>query len=252
MCDVMATCSNCNREYRKVDGRRGQCAACVRWEQKHGTKRPPELELRIRNTPDKCANCGCHTPGKRTNIKGLCLRCYRHKWRNGEDRQVKEKERTSTICRRCKQKQATRMGRCDACYTYIMRHGVERPRARFTDKCLNCKRPLLKAGVRTKENSYRNGLCMACYNYQLKHDGKPRPKRLIEKHLSGSAEFCECNRPATHTVMIQIHDHVEPMPLCDDCYAEHQRQVAWYGSPDITTKGNIQPPRKPTQLYGDD
>ena len=91
---------------------------------------------------------------------------------------------------------------------------------------------------------------MACYNYQLKHDGKPRPKRLIEKHLSGSAEFCECNRPATHTVMIQIHDHrVEPMPLCDDCYAEHQRQVRTYGDGKLT--GNLQQGASGS-TYGDD
>lgn len=244
MCDVMATCSNCNREYRKVDGRRGQCAACVRWEQKHGTKRPPELELRNRNTPDTCANCGCHTPGKRTNIKGLCLRCYRHKWRNGEDRQVKEKERTSTICRRCKQKQATRMGRCDACYTYIMRHGVERPKAKFTDKCLNCKRPLLKAGVKTKRNNYRNGLCMACYNYQFRH-GKPRPKHLIEKQAKGSHGFCDCGKPGTHTVSVRVHDHDEQMYLCDDCYAIEHQHTAWYG----TSSGQQ---GKRLDVYGDD
>ena len=228
MAIVMATCSNCGRTEEKSRTRRGQCAACRGWERKHGTKRPIELERRNRNTPNKCSNCGCHTPGKRTNIRGLCIRCYRYKWRTGEDRPVKEKERTSTICRRCKQKQATCMGRCDACYRYILRHGVERPKAKFTTKCMNCKRPLVKAGVRTKRANYCNGLCMACYRYQLEH-GKPRPKRLIEKQLDNSYGFCECGKPATHKTSIQIHDHVEELPLCDDCYAIEQQHNTWYG-----------------------
>jgi len=140
------------------------------------------------------------------------------------------------------------MGRCDACYTYIMRHGVERPKAKFTDKCMNCKRPLLKAGVKAKRENYCNGLCMACYRYQLEH-GKPRPKHLIEKKLNGSYGFCDCDKPATHKVKIVIHDHLEEMLRCDDCHAEYQRQVAWYGADKPT--GTLQQGKR-LDLYGDD
>jgi len=204
--------------------------------------------MRNRNTPDTCANCGCHTPGKRTNIKGLCIRCYEYKWRTGNDRPIKEKERTATVCRRCKQKPATRMGRCDACYTYIMRHGVERPKARFTDKCLNCKRPLLKPGVLSASGTGRNGLCGACHIYQQRH-GKPRPKRLIERQLQNSYGFCECGKRATHKIAIGIHDHAEELPLCDDCYAIEQQHIALYG--DGKPTGTLQQDKR-LDVYGDD
>lgn len=48
---------------------------------------------------------------------------------------------------------------------------------------------------------------------------------------------------------IRIHGHLEEMPLCDACYAEYQRQVAWYG--DGKPTGNLQQGKR-LDLYGDD
>ena len=245
MAIVMATCSNCGEEYQKTKGRKGLCPSCRAWMRNHGELRPVSHPKRNRNTPDFCANCGDITSGKRRNVKGLCVRCYEYKWRTGKDRIVK-KTAKSHICRRCKKDTAYVHGRCIACYDYWRRTGEERPKDRFTDECLNCGRPLNRT-IPGASLCHGKGMCRACYQYQHKYD-KPRPKRLWES----SHGWCDCGTKATHSVTVRVMHHDETMPLCDDCYAEHMRQVRWYGSPDITTKGNIQPKRKSAHYGGDD
>ena len=103
---------------------------------------------------------GCHTPGKRTNIKGCAFAAI---GTSGETARI-DKLRKRTHLHYLpgavsKQKQATRMGSAVMRATPTSCGMAWRPRARFTDKCLNCKRPLLKAGVRTKN---KTAIAMAC------------------------------------------------------------------------------------------
>lgn len=121
---------------------------------------------------------------------------------------------------------------------YMLRNnGKKRPRYLDAEACLHCGKP--KNGA-----PFVKGMCRPCYQYQRLFS-KPRPKRLFESQHG----WCECRQPATHTVTVQVHHHIEEMPLCDDCYAIEQMHTAWYG--DGKTTGNLQQ-GKTAQLYGDD
>ena len=243
MAIVMVTCSDCGQEYPKHSTRRGRCVKCIRYEKKHGTKRPATLKLR----EERCLNCGdLRVWGQGGN--GLCHKCSQYQLRHGKPRPLTIRLRKPgdpiPMCKSCRIRLAKfSPGRrlCKTCAEYMRRNnGKRRPRYLDAEECTHCGRP-------KGDTYFVRGQCRACDDYQRKY-GKPRPTHLFESEHG----WCECRQPATHTVTVRVMHHDEQYPLCDDCYAEHQRQVAWYGSPDITTKGNIQPKRKTAHLYGDD
>ena len=243
MAIVMETCSNCGAEYKKHLGRRGKCPPCVRWERTHDTPRPPDYKRRI----EDCTNCGeSRTWGQGGN--GLCHKCYQYQHRYGTPRPLTIRLRKPgdpiLMCKSCRIRLAKfSPGRrlCKTCAEYMRRNnGKRRPRYLDAEQCVHCGKP--KGG-----EYFAKGHCHACDDYQRKYN-KPRPAHLWQNPHG----WCDCGKPATHTVTMRVMHHDEHYPLCDGCYAEHQRQVAWYGSPDITTKGNIQAQRKSSKLYGDD
>lgn len=145
-------------------------------------------------------------------------------------------------CKNCKAHKVHIKGRCKACHSYWRRHGTERPRYMEADTCLNCEVPLDRSSDDTR-NYGGLGLCSACYDYQLMYS-IPRPERLWKR---GKYGYCDCGQPATHKATVQVHRHLEEIPMCDECYAEYDRQVRWYG--DGKPTGNLQQGKT---LYGDD
>ena len=243
MAIVMATCSNCGDEYKKHLGRRGKCAACVRWERTHDTPRPKDYSRRV----EHCTNCG-QPRAWGQGAKGLCHKCYQYEHRYGKPRpstlRMRKPGDPIPVCKNCKQRHAVKAPQlrlCGVCYEYMRRHnGKRRPKYLDAEACVHCGKP--------KGDSYFvKGHCRACDDYKRKY-GKERPAHLFES----AHGWCDCGTKATHIVTVRVMHHDETMPLCDDCYAEHMRQVRWYGSPDITTKGNIQPKRKTAHSAGDD
>lgn len=240
----MATCSNCGREYKKHLGRRGKCETCVRWERTHDTPRPPDYK---RGRIENCTNCGQpRTWGQGGN--GLCHRCAQYQYKYGKPRpstiRMRKPGDPIPMCKSCKVRLAKfspSRRLCKTCAEYMRRHnGKRRPRYLDAENCVHCGKP-------KGDGYFVKGHCRACDDYRRKF-GKPRPAHLFESQHG----WCDCGKPATSIVTVRVMHHDETMPLCDECHAEHNRQVAWYGSPDIKTKGNIQPPRKTAKLYGDD
>lgn len=250
MCDdCKRTCSNCGKT--EVKGF-GMCNNCYRYFKRNGTMRPlDEKVLKSRLKYPECSNCGKKNPGGHdTKFQhGLCHSClmfYRKHGRHSTEQERQRYRQEKTVCVDCKERIATYMHYCERCYNYRLRTGKKRPKRRLdAESCINC-------GVPLGDNRPNSGLCRRCYRYQYEFK-KDRPEHLWKSPHG----WCDCStgdKPvkATHIVTVRVMHHDEHYPLCDACYAEHQRQVAWYGSPDITTKGNIQPKRKTAQLYGDD
>lgn len=246
MCDVMETCADCGNDYLKRSMRRGRCSKCIRYEKKHGVKRPRDLKLRDRY----CKVCGREREWG-TGGNGKCKPCNEHFRRYGVDRDsefvpYRKNGDPFPMCRHCKiraAKYSPRKRMCSTCAAYMHRHnGKKRPRYYDAEHCRICSRPRVDVW-------FTHGRCPSCDDYH-RRTGNERPEHLWKKRSPHG--WCECGKPATHTVTMRVMHHDEHYPLCDGCYAEHQRHVAWYGSPDITTKGNIQAPRKTAKLYGDD
>ena len=267
-----AKCANCHR----TDAKRlvrGLCDACNEYLRRHGEPRPELLW----NRPTKCKVCGA----SEKLVLGRCELCYRYYKRTGTERPLsldslvtqsniarkrqgsrKRRKRNEPkkferlpnntprpLCADCKEEytNSRRGGKyCDTCANYRYRTGKKRPRWMvLREKCRNCKAPL---------NGYKTiyGRCRLCSRYYYAK-GVERPASVY----NAPHGWCDCGdgwNPvrATHSVAVRVMHHDETMPLCDDCYAEHQRQVRWYGSPDITTKGNIQPKRRTAHSAGDD
>lgn len=194
----------------------------------------------------KCQNCGGLF--KELVFGTTCKTCRRFEIKHGRMPNKKERHKKNkgwVKCRRCKQKRAYSHGRCVACADYLRRNGRERPVEYFTEECLNCGKSLIRGGNGLKRTVHGKGLCQACYQYQWAYK-RPRPSHLWNTGLYG---YCDCGKPATHKAAVQVHRHVEEIPLCDDCHAEYQRQVAWYGDDKLT--GNLQQ-NKRVDVYGDD
>lgn len=106
-------------------------------------------------------------------------------------------------CIRCKRViKINAKGRCDACYNYLKRTGVEWPigvKIKRLRKCVNCKREI-------KINA--KGRCSACYNC-LMRNGIERPIKLIAKE----DQFCvDCKEKPVYC-----------MDRCKVCYDYHLR-----------------------------
>ena len=156
----------------------------------------------------------------------MCHACYQFWFDNGRMRtdadKIRPKNKAAGICRNCKQNTELFRGLCQACYVYKRQHGKNRPMRLFREECSNCHVPL---------NGYkpRQGRCKRCQMY-FNEFGKERPAHVWKAPLG----WCDCSDghnpvPATHTVTVRIHKSTETLPLCDDCYAEYQRQLHWYG-----------------------
>ncbi len=201
------------------------------------------------NRKQVCTNCGVKT--KYLIFGTTCSTCRKFERKHGrlpDKSERRIKVRGWIRCKRCKQDCIHHAkGMCINCYNYQHTKHKPRPADRFAQYCLNCGKPLNRSDPKNNQ-CHGKGLCRLCYQYQWMY-GKPRPDRLWGKGPHG---YCDCGKPANHIVTVRVMHHDEHYPLCDGCHAEHQRQVAWYGSPDITTKGNIQAPRKSAKLYGDD
>lgn len=196
-----------------------------------------------------CEHCGLKV--KELVFGKLCKTCRRFELKHGRLPDKTERHHKTfgwKQCRRCKQNRAESNGLCIACDAYKKRTGKDRPIEYFAEECLNCGKPLIRHGAGIPATIHGKGLCRPCYQYQWEY-GVPRPERLWSR---GEYGYCDCGKPATHTVTVRVMHHNETMPLCDTCHAEYQRQVAWYGSPDIKTKGNIQPERRRSNHAGDD
>lgn len=272
MCDECNACANCGR----IDNRRllrGLCDACYEYQRKHGQARPAHLWNRLTT----CVVCGA----SQKLVHGRCERCYRYHKRTGKERPLsldslvtksniarkrqgsRSRRRKSEpkkfnrlpsgtprpVCADCGQvyTNSRRGGKyCDACANYRYRTGKKRPRwMALREKCKNCDAPL---------NGYRTiyGRCRLCSRYYYTR-GVERPASVYNAPLG----WCDCGDGwgpvrATHVVRMRIQKHDETMALCDGCHAEYQRQVSWYGSPDIKTKGAIQPERRQAHIAGDD
>ncbi len=106
-------------------------------------------------------------------------------------------------CVRCKRViKINAHGRCDACYSYLRRTGIERPigaKVKKPQKCVNCKREI-KINAR--------GRCSACYNC-LMRNGVERPINSIVKE----DRFCiDCKEEPVYCV-----------DRCKTCYDYHLR-----------------------------
>lgn len=226
-----ATCSNCGEEYEKAKGRKGLCGKCTSWMRNHSTPRP----VGYKRSPDFCVNCG-EPRTKGWGGKGLCKNCYQFWRNNGRHRtpadMIRKRGEPPPVCRRCGIRSAehvAKQGLCKICYDYQLRNGKPRPRWRDAEKCKNCGKP------RTDEpRKFYKGRCDRCNEY-LRKRGVERPERFWGM---GKYGWCQCSQPAMHKATVRIHNHLEEMPLCDECHAEYQRQVRWYG--DGKPTGNLQ------------
>ena len=195
--------------------------------------------------PGNCQNCGVSSTdlvfGK------YCKSCRRFEQKHGRLPEKHERiiyARGWVPCKNCKQHRTHIKGRCIACHSYWRRHGKERPRYMEADTCLNCAVPLDRTTEATR-NYGGKGLCSACYDYQLIYN-IPRPERLWNR---GEYGYCDCGKPATHKITIQVHRHQEELAMCAGCYAIEQQHKAWYGTDKLT--GNLQQGKR-LDLYGDD
>lgn len=249
MCDgrKCVTCGEC----RKIKAH-GMCNRCASYYRRNGTMRPDNPNAN-RNKHPCCLVCG----RDRTSVAtrgghGLCSRCYSYRLRNGKDWTPDIARRRPSvappICDQCgcrPSRYTKPKNLCLRCYNYWNHTGRHRPKWRDADECMNCHAPRMDG-----QGQFVKGRCKRCYSYWLNHEKKAeRPERFWQR---GKYGYCDCGKPAAHSATIRIFKRTEHLPLCDGCYAEHQRQVSWYGSPDIVTKGNIQPQRKSAKLYGDD
>ena len=253
MCDGhkhndVCTNPNCGQQYDRTRGRNGLCPRCTAYMRRHGELRPAIL-LPPKRT---CANPYCGRDISERLKRGsstLCRRCYKYLKGHGTDWKPELGRRspntTPPVCSQCKRRTARYMRpkpQCRLCFDHWKRTGKFRPKTLDAEKCKVCGRPR-----QFEPKEFIKGRCRSCYGYWWNH-GKTKERPA---HLWGNGRYgyCECRNPANHKVTIRIHGHLEEMPLCDDCYAEHQRQVSWYGNGDTT--GNLQQGKR-LDLYGDD
>lgn len=134
-------CSNCGGplQTRRRDG--GRCPTCARYRRSTGRERSPALIARLLERTSRrvarptgrqpvrqivCPDCQRARP---VHARGLCVMCYRRRWRCEE---LPPSRRDITACQRCGVsvgKGQHSRGRCHACYVYWYRTGRERPLA---------------------------------------------------------------------------------------------------------------------------
>lgn len=259
---------NCKREVRAsyIRGRDGVCNACREYRRLHGVDRPADKPFRKYPPGTPCTHCGrvdkylslglcsrCHNYLRRTGKlpalkvithcrdcgreikptrrgRGLCSRCSAYLWRHGKhwtpEISKRSKHEPAPICECCRERPANNRipkPMCDRCNLYWKRTGKFRPRWRDADSCKVCGKPR-----QDQPRTFVLGRCLGCYEYWRNHGRKgERPAHLWGK---GEHGWCDCGNPATHVVTVIIKNHTEEFTLCDECYKEHQRQVAWYGA----------------------
>lgn len=100
---------------------------------------------------------------------GLCIGCYSLK----TARAIIDAQTPGGTCINCGRTNIHALKRCDACYEYHRRHGVDRKVTTVSKHkvCKNCGHPKLRA----------RGRCMSCADY-YQRTGRERPQRLIEMH----------------------------------------------------------------------
>lgn len=215
--------------------RRGLCRKChTQWIRDGGDMSivPPQYarkKARKEHLPD-CIICGRpHRYGE--GVDGRCHRCYMYRYKHGVDWTPAVGKRgkydPAPMCKDCKMRKAyythpTYL--CMRCFNYRRRNdGKRRPRYKDADCCLNCG----KQRDFSNPKNFLKGRCHACYRYWMRRNcTAERPESLWNK---GEYGWCDCGKPATHSVQISIHKHTESMHLCDMCHAEYMRQVRWYG-----------------------
>ena len=195
----------------------------------------------------RCQNPECNSiVGHVIGQYKLCSACYKFYRRNNrmplKAEMRSSRKPTVQACPNCKRRPVYRKTPhvlCEVCSDYYERNGKMRPRYRDTDKCTNCSRPRPPG-----RSPFVHGRCPTC-DWYFKKYGRERPERLWQR---GKYGYCDCGKPATHKATVQVHCHQEELPLCDECHAEYQRQVAWYGD---KPTGNLQQGKR-LDLYGDD
>lgn len=239
---TVGVCQNCGRDDDRLT--KGLCRNCYRYQYRHGKPRPLDERARMQRTKHPtCINCGAqrvglekHRHGTR-GARGMCNACYRFWVINGRMRTEKDMIRSwkskPGFCKNCKESAELYRGLCATCWAYKSKSGKSRPFRLYRQECSNCAVPF---------NGYKphKGRCRPCQNYFGEH-GKERPDYMWKSEHG----WCECGTglhpvKATHTVQVRVQSKVEDMHLCDDCYKEHQRQVAWYGAHDVKVNNSAQ------------
>lgn len=219
------TCSHCGKEEPRYKSRNKLCSACDQYKRRHGIDRPLA-------TSAKCKNPHCDRQVgimSATIGKGLCQRCRQYKAMSGKewtpDVSKRGKFDQVPICSICKERKAERtkpVDMCHRCYNYWWRNKKRRPRWRDAEYCSNCKQP------RSYEKGmFVRGRCRKCYNYWRFNNHEERPQKLWKV---GELGWCDCGQPAKHELIVSIRYHHDRLVMCDDCYAEEQRQRRIYGA----------------------
>lgn len=219
MCDGHVPCINCGSAVQKYLTS-GRCSRCYNYKRRTGKERPLS---RVAN----CIDCGREITIGNSLSKGMCRRCNAFLWRTGKhwtpDISIRSKYDPCPICKDCKSRPSyTQNPRpmCRRCSDYWKRTDKRRPRYRDAESCKVCGKPRVE--------KFCLGRCGACYDYWRRHGrSAERPAERWELSQHG---WCDCGKPATHTITFRLREHDEPLPLCDECYAEEQRQARWYGS----------------------
>ena len=224
-------CINCGKRDSKMT--KNMCQNCYRYQHKNGKPRPLDYRERMQRTKyPVCVNCGAKRVGVNkhnhgaSGARGMCNNCYQFWIVNGRMRTKNDMIRSRYVepgfCKNCKESAELYSGLCSACWGYKNRMGKSRPFRLYRQDCSNCGVPF---------NGYKpqKGRCRPCQNY-FGENGVERPA-YIWKSDHG---WCECSTglhpvQATHTVKVNINNHSDKLHLCDECFREHQRQVAWYG-----------------------
>lgn len=221
-------CWKCGGDFSKKYLRRGMCRPCHKqWIANGGDMSVLPIGLREQGKLN-CAVCGRERKRRRGD-GNLCHRCYMYRHKHGKDWtpevSIRGKYDPRPLCVDCKTRKAyyrKPMWLCERCFDYRKRNGKRRPKYKDADHCLNCGR------LRDFSNkrSFTRGRCHACYRYWLDRDRKvERPPKFWASALG----MCDCGKPAKHNVKIAVHNHLEDMPLCDECNAEYMQQVKLYG-----------------------
>lgn len=254
------TCRNCGAGGKM---RLGMCVNCYAYQRNHdGAMRPLDKSVMMaaRRKHTHCRNCGI----REHKGHGLCSKCYEYLRHHGKMRPTEAQPKG--ICVHCKQARAqhetARHGLlCHTCANYLYHTGKPRPHALWVKSCITCGKPhgdkKPRSGMCTQCRKYRQkfrkrrkyrvyrerckncnapfngyksrkGRCRECQEYKRKYPKKgERPAYLWGV---GDLGWCDCGNPAMHEATITVGSHhTETFALCNECYAEHQRQVQWYG-----------------------
>ena len=123
-----------------------------------------------------------------------------------------------SLCSNCRRSPAKKMGRCDPCYNYYNRTGIERsaaacqkpPRMKQPKWCKNCGRMDVEA----------HGRCNACRQY-YDTNGKERPRHLYK--VDQDRRCRNCKIPLASLGRKPSGQNRYACGQCDPCYRYKQR-----------------------------